>query len=61
MLGDPSDMAQATAVDVLALVGTKDGVFLLRSDSEREAWRVSGPSLVRHDVCHVVRDTRGTL
>ena len=61
MLGDPSDMAQATAVDVLVLVGTQNGVYLLRSDSGRGDWRVSGPSLVRHDVCHVVRDTRGTL
>ena len=54
-------MEQATAVDVLVLAGTKDGVYLLRSDSEREEWRVSGPSLTRHDVCHVVRDSRGTL
>jgi photosystem II stability/assembly factor-like uncharacterized protein len=54
-------MAQATAVDVLVLAGTKDGVYVLRSDDEREEWRVSGPSLTRHDVCHVVRDSRGTL
>jgi hypothetical protein len=46
-----------TAVEVLVLAGTKDGVYLLRSDGGRE---VSGPSLIRHDVCHVVRDTRGT-
>ena len=54
-------MEQATAVDALVLAGTKDGVYLLRSDSEREEWRVFGPSLTRHDVCHVVRDSRGTL
>jgi hypothetical protein len=54
-------MVQAAAVVVLVLVGTKDGVFLLRSDGERGEWRVSGPSLVRHDVCHAVRDSRGTL
>ena len=33
-------MAQATAVDVLVLAGTKDGVYLLRSDSGRGDWRV---------------------
>jgi photosystem II stability/assembly factor-like uncharacterized protein len=56
-------MAQATgtAVEVLIQIGTKDGVYLLRADGERDEWRVSGPSLVRHDVCHVVRDSRGTL
>src|SRR5829696_3423162 len=56
-------MAQAieTAGEILVLAGTKDGVYLLRSDGRREAWRLSGPSLVRHDVCHVVRDRCGTL
>ena len=54
-------MAEAAAVDVRVQVGTKDGVYLLHSDKGREEWHVSGPALVRHDVCHVVRDSRGTL
>jgi hypothetical protein len=56
-------MAQAaTAVEVLLLAGTKDGVYLLRSAPDRREWRVSGPSLAGHDVCHVVHDDRyGTL
>jgi photosystem II stability/assembly factor-like uncharacterized protein len=52
----------AVDVDVLVLVGTKNGVHLLRSDAEREQWRSSRVSLTGHDVCHIVRDERdGTL
>jgi hypothetical protein len=43
---------------LLILVGTRDGVYLLRSDARRRAWRVTGPVLARHDVCHVLRDAR---
>ena len=44
-------MAQATgtAVEVLIQVGTKDGVYLLRADGERDEWRVSGPKLLQTD------------
>lgn len=51
-------MAQALATEVLILAGTKDGLYLLRSDAGRDEWRVSGPFLSRHDVTHVVRDSR---
>src|SRR5262245_20437744 len=54
-------MAQATAVEVLVLAGSKDGVYLLRSDGKRAGWRVSGPTLAGHDVCHVVRDHHGAF
>jgi photosystem II stability/assembly factor-like uncharacterized protein len=51
-------MAQAVSSDVLLLAGTNDGLYLLRSDSGRGEWRMSGPFLAGHDVTHVVRDSR---
>lgn len=51
-------MAEALSTEVLVLAGTKDGAFLLRSDAERGEWQVSGPFLERHDVTHLVRDSR---
>jgi photosystem II stability/assembly factor-like uncharacterized protein len=51
-------VAEVVCSEVLVLIGTKEGVYLLRSDGRREAWRVSGPFLSGHDVTHVVRDRR---
>jgi photosystem II stability/assembly factor-like uncharacterized protein len=51
-------MADPVTTGVLLLAGTKDGAYLLRSDANRAEWSVSGPFLTRHDVTHVVRDSR---
>jgi hypothetical protein len=51
-------MAQAVSSELLILVGTKDGLYLLRSDAGRSDWRISGPFLPGHDVTHAVRDSR---
>jgi photosystem II stability/assembly factor-like uncharacterized protein len=51
-------MAEAVCTGVLVLAGTKDGIYLFRSDADRRSWRRSGPFLSGHDVTHVVRDAR---
>jgi hypothetical protein len=33
------------AIGVLALVGTRKGLFLLRGDDNRRSWRMDGPLL----------------
>ena len=33
------------AIGVLALVGTRKGLFLLRGDDDRRSWRLAGPLL----------------
>ncbi|MFW6079711.1 MAG: WD40/YVTN/BNR-like repeat-containing protein [Gemmatimonadota bacterium] len=43
---------------VFLLVGTRRGLFTLRSDPERERWRVSGPALEGREVYHAVFDPR---
>lgn len=48
--------------DVLLLIGTKRGLFLARSDTERERWRISEPKLAGREVYYAMRDPRdGTL
>jgi hypothetical protein len=51
-------MTQALDTEVLVLAGTKDGIYLRRSDAGRQQWCASGPYLAGHDVCHVVREDR---
>ncbi len=51
-------MAGSRSPEVIVLTGTKDGAWLLRSDAARGEWRASGPFLTRHDVTHLVRDSR---
>jgi photosystem II stability/assembly factor-like uncharacterized protein len=43
---------------VLALVGTRKGLFLLRADDRRERWQVEGPLLAGWGVYHAVVDER---
>jgi photosystem II stability/assembly factor-like uncharacterized protein len=45
-------------VGVLILAGTRKGLFLLRSDDERRAWKVEGPVLTGWEVFHATRDRR---
>ena len=43
---------------VLLLVGTKRGLFVFRSDSNRSKWQVSAPQLIGREVYHALRDPR---
>jgi photosystem II stability/assembly factor-like uncharacterized protein len=47
------------ALGVLALVGTRKGLFLLWGDRDRRCWRVDGPLLDGWGVYHATVDTRG--
>jgi photosystem II stability/assembly factor-like uncharacterized protein len=48
-------------VAVAVLVGTKKGLFVLRSEDRRE-WSLDGPMLLGFEVFHAIRDPRdGTL
>jgi hypothetical protein len=46
------------AFGVLALVGTRKGLFLLRGDVDRRGWRVEGPLLDGWVVYHATVDAR---
>src|SRR5690349_11180287 len=47
---------------VLALVGTRKGLFMLRSDDGRKRWQAEGPLLDGWGVYHAVVDERdGTV
>jgi hypothetical protein len=50
--------AKAKAPRVTVLVGTKKGLFLLRGDPGRRAWRLDKPQFFGHVVNHVVQDPR---
>jgi photosystem II stability/assembly factor-like uncharacterized protein len=43
---------------VVLLVGTRKGVFLLRSDANRREWSLEGPHFLGHQAHHVVLDPR---
>ncbi len=44
--------------EVILLVGTARGLFVLRSDAERARWSISPPRLVGHEVYHAIVDPR---
>ena len=44
--------------DVLLMVGTRKGSFLLSSDSTRQSWQVQGPYSAGGDVFHLAYDPR---
>jgi photosystem II stability/assembly factor-like uncharacterized protein len=43
---------------VLALVGTRKGLFMLRGDDDRRQWRIEGPLLDGWGVYHAIVDQR---
>jgi photosystem II stability/assembly factor-like uncharacterized protein len=45
--------------DVLVLVGTRKGAFILSSDPGRGHWSLSGPHFAGSDVYHLAYDPRG--
>jgi photosystem II stability/assembly factor-like uncharacterized protein len=48
--------------NVVLVLGTKKGLFVLESDTKRESWKQSGPFLEGNEVNHGTLDTRdGTL
>ena len=48
--------------DVLLMVGTRKGAFLLSSDTSRKNWSVSGPHHAGTDIYHLAYDPRdGTV
>jgi photosystem II stability/assembly factor-like uncharacterized protein len=50
------------ADNVVLSVGTKKGLFLLKSDKQRSSWQTSGPFLNGNEVNHATIDSRdGTL
>ena len=46
------------AEQVLVLVGTRKGAFVLRSDTERKSWTIDGPHCEGWPVYHAVHDPR---
>jgi photosystem II stability/assembly factor-like uncharacterized protein len=53
---------RGTAIGVLALVGTRKGLFMLRGDDERREWRTDGPLLDGWAIYHATVDPRdGTV
>ena len=48
----------ANAGDIILMVGTRKGAFLLRSDKSRRTWSVSGPHHAGSDVFHMAYDGR---
>jgi hypothetical protein len=49
---------EANRGDVLLMVGTRKGAFLLSSDHARKNWSVSGPHQAGSNVCHMAYDDR---
>ena len=43
---------------VAVMIGTKKGVWFLRSDAKRKSWKTEGPHFLGHIVHHVVMDPR---
>lgn len=53
-----SKQAKPTPKSVALLIATKKGAFILKSDSKRRQWQLTGPSFLGHIVHHVVLDPR---
>jgi hypothetical protein len=51
-------MTPYEAKSVIVCVGTKKGLFLFRSSTQRDRWQLSGPFLQGNDINHVVLDQR---
>jgi hypothetical protein len=46
--------------DVMLLVGTRTGAFILSSDPGRKDWAVTGPHHPGSDIFHMIYDGRGS-
>lgn len=56
--GKPKTRKAAASKGVALLVGTRKGLFVLRSDAARRAWKVAGPHFLGCIVYHSVLDPR---
>lgn len=54
----PSDTNPVRTGQVVLLVGTRKGVFLLHADPARSRWSLDGPHFLGHIAHHVVLDPR---
>jgi photosystem II stability/assembly factor-like uncharacterized protein len=52
------DTTPADLDGTLLMVGTRKGVWLLRSDAARQAWGLAGPAFLGHVIQHMVMDPR---
>ena len=54
---------EANRGDIILMVGTRKGAFLLTSDKARRSWTVSGPHHAGNDIYHMAYDDReeGTI
>ncbi len=48
-------------MNVLGIIGTEKGAFLIRSDESRQAWTIDGPVLKGWKVTAAARDDEGTF
>lgn len=55
---DPRVYIEIMAREIILLVGTTRGLFVLRSDPDRKRWKVSPPKMVGHEVYHAIIDPR---
>lgn len=44
--------------EVKLLVGTRKGLFVVRSDGSRERWSIDGPSIAGYEIYHAILDPR---
>lgn len=52
------NVAYFTGDSVFVAVGTRDGLYILESDTERSEWRQRGPYLEGMDISHAILDGR---
>src|SRR5271168_4890854 len=50
--------AKSSRKEIVVLVGTRKGAFLLRSDSSRRKWALEGPHFLGCIIHHMVLDPR---
>ncbi len=51
-------MATRLAEQVMVLAGTRNGLYIFKSDLDRDQWSICGPFLEGYDVNHAVLDPR---
>jgi len=51
-------VSSAAPGSIVLLVGTRKGAFLLRSDPQRRAWKMSEPVMLGNIIHHLVQDSR---
>jgi photosystem II stability/assembly factor-like uncharacterized protein len=62
LLSVSADGVRLALIGILALVGTRKGLFLLKGDDQRRSWQADGPLLTGWGVYHATVDARdGTV